>query len=100
MPTNNQVAHVYATSGPFTVVRADGCVLTNPVAGIYELDFLLGRLARPQDLKITVSNGSGLIPVVQVPTQTKIRVTFVDSVGVDTDPTSMTVTVEIVPRVS
>ena len=104
--TNNQVAHAAATFAgappAFTVLRADGCTLTNPAPGQYRVTLAAGFGSPFLNLKITPSvvNPTALIVNVAAISQTVIDVLTYDAAGVAADCASLVVTIEIVPRVS
>lgn len=103
--TNLQIfANVTPGAAPaLTVNRADGCVATHPLLGIFEFDAPLGFLSVGKNLLITASPVLGNTPVYAtalVVSQTKIRVHVFDGTGALADPTTLTVSVAVVPTVS
>lgn len=102
MPVNNQVAHVF-WSGTFT--RVDGCDATRPNPGEFLLTFPAGFLSVPKNQKLTISLGSGTAAFATwvFVSATQLLVYVWDGSAappVKFDPDAISITVEIVPRVS
>lgn len=109
MPVNNQTVHAVAAfpAGVFTVLRSDGCVLTNPAAGRYLVTVPAGFGAQAPNLKVTANAAPDAGPPVEPRfvnlvwlTQTTLEVQTFDPTGALADADGVWITVEIVPRVS
>lgn len=109
MPTNNQIAHVYAVQTgavptAYVVEREDGCqfAYNSAFPGQYDLTFAAGMFSSPENIKVTINIDNGGAPMfasMQWVSQTALRV-FVSDMGSLVDAQAIWITVEIVPRVS
>lgn len=108
MPVNNQTVHAVAAfvGAPpaFTVLRSDGCVLTNPGVGQYRVTVPAGFGAQGPNLKVTANatGPGGVAAIVNIAwiSQTVLDVLTFDAAGAAADVDGVWITVEIVPRVS
>lgn len=104
--TNNQQAHAFWRAGA-GFVRVDGCQVTHvPGSGDFVLTFLPGRVSDPRNVKLTIAVGLGGSPacanfVWTLPTVLVVSVWDLNAAPpVKIDPDELSITVEIIPRVS